>query len=109
MNGKRFIENLESYGLGQLIERLEESQDEVIAAVMETGLAGKVTLTLNFKREDSVGVRVTPKISAAVPQRAIKPVEMFVDTETNHLTEENPAQMSFDNVHELKKQKTNMI
>ena len=103
-HSERFLENLESYGLGELVSRMSINQDKIVSAVRESGLTGSLKLDLTFKRSGSSGILVQGKLTPKIPEMPIQPVEMFVD-DNNRLHEENPAQMSIDNVHELQKQK----
>ena len=101
---ENFIKNLESYGIGVALSRMADAQKRVIAGVRETGKPGTVTLKLTYKAKGADVVIVGAEVNKKVPQDTIRPVEMFVDGKLD-LYEENPEQMSFDNVHDLKKQK----
>ena len=79
-------------------------QPRVVAGVRESGLMGTLTLKLTFKRVGAAGVAVSGKITEKIPRSQIQAVEMFAD-ENHNLYEENPAQMNFDNVHVIDKQK----
>lgn len=106
MKKQKFIKNLESYGLGYVVTRMDTLQEKIIAAVRETGLKGKLKLDLNFRRVGSNSIKVAAKITPTIPEIPIQTVEMFVD-ENNHLHEENPDQTNFENVHVLDQDKKN--
>lgn len=103
MSMHKFLENLKSYGIGYVLERMLGLQKKIIMAVRETGLTGKLTLVLKFKRAGSRGIVVSAKITPVIPEAPIQAVEMFVDEE-NILHEQDPDQMSFDNVTQLASQ-----
>ena len=100
MSKKQFLKNLESYGIGQVIEELADLQTQIIAAVQETGLAGKLKLELAFKRVDFTNIVVGAKITPTIPRVAPNIVTLFVD-ENNQLHEQDPKQLNFENVHQI--------
>jgi hypothetical protein len=104
----KFLENMESYGLGYVTARMSQLQDKIVEAVQETGLNGKITLDLTFKRKGASGIVVAAKLSPKVPEAPIQSVEMFVD-ENFKLHEENPSQMNYDNVSQIKPKKVNSL
>lgn len=93
---KKFLENLRSYGVGTALRRMGDKQYEVVRAVRETGLAGKLKITLTYDRVGSNGIKVKTAIKATIPERPIPSVEMFADDKEGFLHEENPDQMTFD-------------
>jgi len=97
MSNDRFLENMGSYGLGNVVGRMATLQDKIVAAVRDSGLQGKLNLALTFKRAGSRAVAVSAKITPTIPELPIQTVEMYVD-DNNHLHEEDPDQMTTDDV-----------
>ncbi len=102
-----FCENMKSYGLGKALENLAEKQLKVVEAVHDTGLQGELNLTLKFKRVGQSGIAVAANVKCKVPQRPMQTVEMFMD-ENHNLHEDNPEQLSFENVHSIEDGKKNV-
>ena len=98
--GKKFVENMESYGLGAMLDELADDQKKVIGGVRQTGKKGKLILELNYTRRGHHDVAVDAKIKATVPRAPLEPVVMYAD-DKNDLHEENPDQLSTDNVLQL--------
>jgi hypothetical protein len=96
---QRFLDNMKSYGLGDVLRKLSERQDAVVSAVNDTGLPGEITLNLKFKRVGQHGMAVVPKVTAKVPEKPMQSVEMYV--KDNKLYEDNPDQMNIENVHQI--------
>lgn len=86
---------MKSYGLGRVVDTLAEFQEQIVAAVRDTGKAGELTLKLKFKRSGQNGMIVDPTITPKIPRQPIQAVEMYAD-DNNQLHEENPDQMTFD-------------
>ncbi len=104
MPKNRFLENMESYGIGDVVSRMSNFQQEVIKAVEETGLAGKLTLVLTFKRNGSKGITVGAKVTPVIPQSSIRDVDMH-RSENSQLYEEDPDQITYENVHKIPSEK----
>ena len=96
---KRVEENLKSYGLGRLLEKLANKQDKVVQAVRNTGKDGMITIKIKYKNKGANSMQVFAEVTAKVPEHAIPVVEMYANDDGLH--DENPAQMDFENVHRL--------
>ena len=48
MSEHKFVENLETYGLGDLLEQMVDEQKKIVSAVRQTAKKGKLTLTLDL-------------------------------------------------------------
>lgn len=106
----RFLDNMVSYGLGKVVDEMADLQQKIVEAARETGKVGELTLKLKFKRSGPHGLIVEPTVTSKVPKHPIKTVEMFAD-EDNYLHEDNPAQLTHENVQtvDFKKQKVNEV
>jgi|GEM_PF-5165636 len=85
---------------GDLAFDFSKTLTEVVAAVRETGRAGKVKLTLTVApsaRGDASKVLVRDDIEA-VPPRPERSPSLYYTTEANGLSRENPRQQSFRDV-----------
>lgn len=105
---EQFVNNLRSYGIGDLLSEAAEAQGEIVARVREKGGTGKLTIEISYKLENIVDIKVSSKVKVKFPESKIRSVNMFPD-ENCDLHEENPAQMNFDNVQriEVKPKKIN--
>lgn len=97
MSDNQFIKNMKSYGLGSLLDEAAREQDKIVEAVRTTGKAGKLTMTLNFKRTGQHGVTVSPDIKSSIPRKPLQAVEMYA-TDDNKLHDDNPDQLTHDDV-----------
>jgi hypothetical protein len=104
MSEHKFVENLETYGLGDLLEQMVDEQKKIVSAVRQTAKKGKLTLTLDFIRRGNNDIEVKADIKSKIPRTGLLSVIMFAD-DANDLHEENPDQLVFDpkNVHKIDK------
>jgi len=96
---------MESYGLGSVVDQLDDLQPAIVEAVRDTGRMGRLTLTLTYKRVGLNTVAVGATVAPVIPRQALQAVEMFAD-DNNGLHEEDPAQFNFENIHSIDKKKT---
>lgn len=69
---------------------------DLVAAVLETGNNGTLTLKLSCKRKGGVNqVVIEPKVTASIPDPTIAPRIMFADT-SGTLHTDDPAQGKLD-------------
>jgi len=95
---KPFTETLRQLDRGTLIEDLETELAEVVAAVRETGKAGKLKLTLTIKPANSGNVE-TLLVNTAVDTTKPTPergVTLFYATDENELLREDPKQFKLE-------------
>ncbi len=104
MTENRFMKNMQSYGLGSLMNEMADEQDKIVAAVRTTGKTGKLVITLNFKRSGQHGVIVDPKIAPTIPRKPLQAVEMYA-TDDNKLHDDNPDQLTHENVYQIEEKK----
>ena len=105
MSKELFLKNLESFGLGDLLRDAGDEQMKVVDAVKATFLQGKLTIELTYSPKGRNGIKVSSKVTAKIPKTPLESVEMFVPDDECNLYEENPAQMNFDNVKQMKPDK----
>jgi hypothetical protein len=103
---KTFIDTFIEHRNGGAAIDMQKRLEEVIKGVCETGLAGKLTLTLTVKPAsksrggDVDAVTFADTIKAAVPSLASKESVFFVSPDMN-LTRENPMQMNIGDLKDL--------
>lgn len=96
MPGEVFFENLSEINEGALLTALDTKITNLVAAVLETGNNGSITLKLNVKRKGGVNqVVIEPKVTASIPDPTIAPRIMFADT-SGALHTDDPAQGKLD-------------
>jgi len=103
----RFLDNMASYGLGNLVDELADYQQKVIEAVRTTRKMGKLVLELKFKPNGKHQIEVEAVTKPTIPRLPVERVQMFADDE-NLLHEQDPdnKQTSFaDNVSSINEHK----
>lgn len=96
MPGEVFFENLSEINEGALLAALDKKMADLVAAVLETGNNGTLTLKLSCKRKGGVNqVVIEPKVTASIPDPTIAPRIMFADT-SGALHTDDPAQGKLD-------------
>ena len=102
MKKEVFLENLESYGLGHLLDELAEEQTKVIDAVRATAKQGRLVLELKFKRAGDEKIMVEAIVKPTIPRAPVDVVQMYAD-EDNRLHEDNPKakQLDMENVIQM--------
>lgn len=96
MPGEVFFDNLSEINEGALLTALDTKITNLVAAVLETGNNGSITLKLNVKRKGGVNqVVIEPKVTASIPDPTIAPRIMFADT-SGALHTDDPAQGKLD-------------
>lgn len=98
-----FLEFLNTFRRGTLIERLDDMLSEVLTAMNETGGDGSITLTLPLKRNKGGQIECTPKLKAERPRPAMG-TGIYYATEDGRLTRSDPGQM--DMLDELEPRRT---
>lgn len=100
-----FIAILNEQREGDLTDELSSSLSEVVAAVVEHGKAGSLTLQLKINpAETGAGaVTIVDELKTKVPEPA-KDKTLFFADKNGQLSRRDPRQMTFDqNVRELPK------
>lgn len=65
-----FMELLQSFRRGELLDQADQRLVEVIDAIRDTGGCGTLTITLPFKMNKAGQIECTPDLKAKVPRRA---------------------------------------
>lgn len=78
---------------GQLLEDLNEEMDRLTAAVLKTGLKGKLTLTISVgkMKGNNNAVEVKTDLSAKLPQ-PIRTADLYFADEDGVLSRKDPRQ-----------------
>lgn len=90
-----FLPFLQSFRRGQLLNRIDDEMERVIAAMAETGGDGELTIRLPFKMNKAGQIECTPKVTSKVPQPAIGAGIFFAD-DAGRLTRRDPNQMDIE-------------
>lgn len=72
---------LKVHNAGEVDRKLTEALREVLAAVMDLGRSGSITLKLTVSQQDDASVLVLPDITAKVPQPPTRAQHFYVDAE----------------------------
>ena len=94
--GERFFQALRDLHDGELLRQLDEAMTELIAAVLETGGKGHVTLRVQVSKlgkERQVGVK--PTLSRSIPQEETRMRLVWADAQ-GRLCDNDPAQGVLD-------------
>ena len=107
---QQLLDNLVSFGLGDMIEEWAEAQKKVLAGVRETAKQGTLTINLKFKRNGKFGTDVDYEIKKKVPKPANKTSPMFQD-EDNFLHEQDPnnKQVDMEDVIDMQERKEKAV
>lgn len=98
-----FLEFLNTFRRGTLIEQLDTALTDVLTAMNETGGDGSITLTLPLKRNKGGQIECTPKVESKRPRPAVG-TGIYYATEDGRLTRSDPGQM--DMLDELEPRRT---
>ena len=111
MSRERFVENINSYGLGSLLDELADEQGKIVSAVMQTAKKGKLVLELNYKRRGNNEIEVSANVKPTIPRVGLDSNAMFVKTGDTELHDENPDQMTVDDAisFDRDKKKVNQV
>lgn len=90
-----FIEFLQTFRRGQLLNEGDAQLEKVINAMHETGGDGSITINLPFKLNKAGQIECTPKVTAKVPQRPMGTGIYWADDD-GRLSRRDPAQMDIE-------------
>ncbi len=76
---------------GKLLEKLTNEYARISAGVTETGLKGKLVLTLDFKQNKGTQLFIKSGVKAVVPEEGIAEAAFFC-AEDGSLTRRDPKQ-----------------
>lgn len=72
---------LKVHAAGEIDRKLTDALTEVLAAVMDLGRSGTITLKLTVSQQDDASVLVLPTITVKAPQAASRAQHFYVDPE----------------------------
>lgn len=90
-----FLEFLQGFRRGELLQQLNDQMEAVIAAMAETGVDGELSLKLPFKLNKAGQIECTPKVAAKVPTRPMGTGIYFADDD-GRLSRRDPRQMDIE-------------
>lgn len=88
---------LQEIDRGRLHQQGSEQLHELLAACLQTGKSGSLTMTLEFKVDSADDRRliVAGRVTTKLPQPPTRTSIFFVDTDGN-LTRKDPTQLEFE-------------
>lgn len=90
-----FLELLQTFRRGELLQQGDEQLEKVIGAIAETGGDGKLVIEMPFKLNKAGQIECTPKITSKVPQRPMGTGIFFADDD-GRLSRRDPRQMDIE-------------
>lgn len=72
---------LKVHAAGEIDRKLTDALTEVLAAVMDLGRSGTITLKLTVSQQDDASVLVLPTITVKAPQASARAQHFYVDAE----------------------------
>lgn len=93
-----FIETLRELRAGKTQDELADGLSEVVAAVRETGKAGRITLTITVtpaSKGDVSTVFLSDKVTVSAPEFD-RPATLFFATPENNLQRQDPNQRNLE-------------
>lgn len=94
--GSVFWGNLKEINEGELLTQLDECFQSLVAAVMNTGKKGSLSLQINIKRKGGVTqCEIVPVVKTNIPKEDTPARIMFADPQGNLYTSD-PAQGQLD-------------
>ncbi|MGA0617549.1 hypothetical protein [Paracoccus sp. KR1-242] len=89
-----FLEFIQSFRRGELLETGDQKMTELIEAIRETGGSGSLTFKASFKMNKAGQIEVEPDIQIKKPTRSMGSGIYFA-TDDGRLTRSDPNQMEF--------------
>jgi len=86
------IDIINDLGGGLCYEESNKLISEVTAAVLDTGKPGKVTITIEVKRNGENRVALTPEVKAKIPQHSMGQSIFYADADGGDLSRQDPRQ-----------------
>ena len=108
-NEIKMVNDLEKFGDYALLDKMSELQKKVIAAVRNTGKAGKMSVVISYKRKGNYDIVINSKVTPTIPEIDMESTVLFVD-KNNELHDGNPDQIkTHENVSSIGKKKVNEV
>ncbi len=93
MSTRPFVDTLRDVEFGGLLDELGDVQREVVAAVSETGKAGKIIIELDYKPEGNGQLAIKASVKKKVPTFP-RGTSIFFITPERNLTRQDPRQQT---------------
>ena len=90
-----FLEFIQSFRRGELLETGDQKLTELVAAIRETGGSGSLTFKASFKTNKAGQIEVVPDITIKKPSRSIG-TGIYFASDSDRLTKRDPNQMDFE-------------
>lgn len=90
-----FLEFIQSFRRGELLETGDQKLSELIEAIRETGGNGSLTFKATFKTNKAGQIEVVPDISIKKPSRSMG-TGIYFATDDGRLSRRDPNQMDFE-------------
>lgn len=94
-NDLNFLEFIQGFRRGELLETGDNKLTELIEAINETGNGGSLTLKVGIKVNKAGQLEIVPDISIKKPVRSLG-TGIYWATDDGRLTHRDPNQMDFD-------------
>lgn len=90
-----FLEFIQSFRRGELLETGDQKLTELVAAIRETGGSGSLTFKACFKTNKAGQIEVVPEITIKKPSRSMG-TGIYFASDSDRLTRRDPNQMDFE-------------
>lgn len=90
-----FLEFLQGYRRGTLLERADRELNDLVDAIAETGRGGSLTMTLTLKVNKAGQIEIAPDVKTKAP-RADMGVGIYFVSDQGRLTRRDPNQMDIE-------------
>ncbi|MDK8871518.1 MULTISPECIES: hypothetical protein [Paracoccus] len=90
-----FLEFIQSFRRGELLETGDQKLSELVAAIRETGGNGSLTFKASFKTNKAGQIEVVPEITIKKPSRSMG-TGIYFASDSDRLTRRDPNQMDFE-------------
>lgn len=90
-----FLEFIQSFRRGELLETGDQKLNELIEAIRETGGNGSLTMKITLKTNKAGQIEAVPDIAIKKPQRSMG-TGIYFATDDGRLTRRDPNQMDFE-------------
>ena len=90
-----FLEFIQSFRRGELLETGDHKLTELVAAIRETGGSGSLTFKASFKTNKAGQIEVVPEITIKKPSRSMG-TGIYFASDSDRLTRRDPNQMDFE-------------
>lgn len=90
-----FLEFLQGYRRGSLLDRADRDLNELMDAIAETGRGGTLTLTLTVKVNKAGQIEIAPDVKTKSPRPDLG-VGIYFVSDTGRLTRRDPNQMDIE-------------